>query len=104
MRFYQHFSGFEILDDGFQYRIGDSTLEVIKCHRDLGVGVDRDLKFYCHVTKLVCRAAGLSNSLLQATVNRSPKFMTTLFVTHIRPILNYCLTVWNVGYAGDVTT
>ena len=100
---FSHFSDFEILDDGFQYRIRDSILEVVKCHRDLRVEVDRDLKYHCHVTKLVCRAAGLLNSLLHATVNRSPKFMTPLFVTHIRPILDYCSTVWNVGYDGDVT-
>ena len=102
MQFSRHFSGFEIVDAGFQYRIRDSVLEIVKWHRDLRVEVDRDLKLHCHVTKLVRRTAGLSNSLLQITVNRSPKFMNPLFVTHIRPILDYCSTVWNVGYAGDV--
>ena len=29
--------------------------------------------------------------------------MVALFVTHIRPILDYCSCVWNVGYVGDVT-
>ena len=28
MRFSRQFSGFEILDEGFQYRIGDSVLEI----------------------------------------------------------------------------
>ena len=28
--------------------------------------------------------------------------MVALFITHIRPILDYCLCVWNVGYV-DVT-
>ena len=27
--------------------------------------------------------------------------MTTLNISHIRPILDYCSTVWNVGYLGD---
>ena len=28
--------------------------------------------------------------------------MVTLFTSHIRPLLDYCLTVWNLGYIGDV--
>ena len=102
MRFLRKFSSFDTLDGDFQYKIGESVLEVVKCHRDLGVKVDRDLKFHHHVSEIVCNAAGLSSSLLRTTVNRSPKFMVSLFVTHIRPILDYCSTVWNVGYAGDL--
>ena len=98
-----HFSGFDTLDSDFQYKIGESVLGVVKCHRDLGVKVNRDPKFHLHVSEIVRKAAGLSNSLLRATVNKSPKFMAALFVTHIRPILDYCSTVWNVGYAGDLT-
>ena len=46
MRRYEVFTfffSFKILGDGFQYRISDSILEVVKCHRDLGVEVDRCL-------------------------------------------------------------
>ena len=49
------------------------------------------------------KAAGLSSSLLRATVNRSPEFMITLFVTHIKPIVDYCSTLWNVGYGGGLS-
>ena len=28
--------------------------------------------------------------------------MVTLFVSHIRPILDYCSTLWNLGYMNDV--
>ena len=28
--------------------------------------------------------------------------MVTLFVSHVRPLLDYCSTVWNLGYVGDV--
>ena len=33
---------------------------------------------------------------------REVPFMTTLFISHVRPILDYCSTVWNLGYLGDV--
>ena len=100
MRFARRFSCWDNLDDGLQYKFRNSVLEIVTCHKDLGVVIDTGLKFHCHVSELVRNAAGLSSSLLRATVNRSPEFMITLFVTHIRPIVDYCSTLWNVGYAG----
>ena len=52
--------------------------------------------------ELVRKAAGLSSSLLRTTVNRSPEFMITIFITHIKPIMDFYSTVWNVGYARDL--
>ena len=40
--------------------------------------------------------------LLRSTVCRSTDFMLSLFVSHIRPIIDYCSCLWNVGYLGDV--
>ena len=36
------------------------------------------------------KAAGLASNLLRSTVNGSPEFMAALFVSHVRPILDYC--------------
>ena len=93
MRFSRHFPGFDSLDGDFQYKMSNSVLEVVKCHRDLTVKVNRDLNFHHHVSDLVCKAAGLSRSLLRATVNSNPKFMIAFFVMQIRPILDYCSIV-----------
>ena len=83
------------MNGDFQYKIGESVLEVVKCHRDLVVKVDRDLKFHHHVSGIVSKVNELSNSLLRATVNRSPtpKFIGALFVSYVIPILDYCSTV-----------
>ena len=43
----------------------------------------------------------MANQILRATVCREPSFMVTLFVSHIRPFLDYCSSVWNLGYLGD---
>ena len=72
------------------YKIGDRSLEIVENHRDLGVIVDSSLKFHVHVRNLVRKAAGLASNLLRSAVNRSPEFMVPLFVSHIRPILDYC--------------
>lgn len=48
------------------------------------------------------KASGLANNLLRSTICRSPHFMVSLFVMHIRPIMDYCSSVWNVGFLGDL--
>ena len=82
--------------------MGGDELRLVESHRDLGVLVDRSLKFHTHINEIVRKATGLSNQLLRCTVNRSEQFMVTLFVSHIRPLLDYCSSVWNLGYLADV--
>ena len=67
-------------------------------YRVLGVVVDAKLKFHQHVRSVVGKAGGMMGNLLRSTICLSEEFMFTLFVTHIRPIIDYCSTVWNVGY------
>jgi hypothetical protein len=102
MRFSRHFAGFNTLCGGTKYRLEDSLPEFFDSHQDLGFVVDTRLRFHDHVRDVVCMSAGLYSSLLRSTVNRSPEFMVTLFVTHVRPILDYCSCVWNVGFVGDM--
>ena len=71
-------------------------------YRDLCVLVDTKLKFHKHVRSVVGKAGGMIGNLLRSTICRSEEFMFTLFVTHIRPIIDYCSTVWNVGYLEDM--
>ena len=42
--------------------------------------------------------------LLLTTLNciSASVFMVSLFVSHIRPIMDFCSSVWNVGYLGDI--
>ena len=75
---------------------------MVEKHRDLGVVVDRTLKFHSNVDSAVRKASGLANSLLRSTVCREEPFMVSLFVSHVRPILDYCSAVWNSGYVGDI--
>ena len=69
---------------------------------DLGVTIDAKLKFHSHISNIVNKASGLSRNLLRSTTCRSPDFMVSLFISHIRPILDYCSPLWNVGYIGDM--
>ena len=89
------------IDEPF-YCIDGRALRVVDSYKDLGITVDKKLKFHAHIRTTVGKAGSLMNDLLRATVCRSPEFMVTLFVSHIRPILEFSSSVWNTGYLGDI--
>ena len=74
----------------------------MQSHRDLGVMVDSSLKFHGHIDNNCRKASGIANQLLRCVICRDPDFMVQLYVSHIRPLLEYCSTVWNLGYVGDL--
>ena len=82
-------------------RIDEAELKVVAAYKDLGVVIDNRLRFHTHVGMVVGRAGALMGDLLRSTVCRSKKFMVTLYISHIRPYMDYCSSVWNVGYLGD---
>ena len=84
------------------YSLGGVVLKRTRSSRDLGVVVDGGLRFHDHVSSIVGKAGGLMTNFLRSTVCRSKEFMTTLFVSNIRPLLDFCSPVWNVGYLVDV--
>ena len=71
-------------------------------HKDLGVWVDCELKFHSHIRETAMKASGVGYGILKGTLCRSPEFMRAVFITHIRPILDYSSVVWNTGYVGDL--
>ena len=71
-------------------------------HPDLGILVDTTLKFHDHIRSIVNKANGLASSLLKATLNRSRKFMVTVYKTHIRPLLEFSSCIFYNIYIGDL--
>lgn len=102
LRFARGFREWNDLDPLSCYYLDGSQLRFVQSHRDLGVTVDTKLRFHQHIREVVGRAAGLASNLQRSTICRSPVFMVSLFVMHVRPILDYCSCVWNTGYLGDV--
>ena len=88
--------------DSFAYFIGNQQIPVKQMHKDLGVWVDHELRFHLHVRETATKASGVGFGILKGTVCRSPEFMRAVFITHIRPILDYSSVVWNTGYLGDL--
>ena len=90
------------VDDSNSYWIEGKRLQFVSKHRDLGIVVDSSLKFHNHVGQVVGKVGCMMGDLLRSTICRSKDFMVTLFVSHIRPIIDYGSCLWNVGYLGDV--
>ena len=63
--------------------------------------IDSGLKFHSHINDVIDKAGAMVNNLLRSTVCRSVDFMLTLYVSHVRPIIEYGSCVWNVGYLED---
>ena len=96
-----HFSRLRT-DPVCDYFIGDSPIPNKDSFRDLGVVVDSSLKFHLHINEVCRKANGIANSILRGTICRSPEFMVQVFITHIRPIIDFASVVWNTGYVGDL--
>ena len=84
------------------YLINDRPIEFVEAHADLGVVVDRSLKFHAHVKKAVAIAGGLTTNILSSTLCRDASFLMNIYTSHVRPKLEYGSSLWNVRYIGDL--
>ena len=84
------------------YTVQDSTIQQVHKYRDLGVIVDSTLRFHSHIDCIVGRTGSMINNLLRSTLCRSVDFMVTLWVSHVRPLIEFNSCVWNVGYLRDL--
>ena len=83
------------------YSIDGKVLNFVTSQGDPGVLVDSNLRFHNHIHNVVRKAGELASELLHSTICRSSIFMVTLFVSHIRPIMDFSSNVWNLGYLSD---
>ena len=56
---------------------------------DLGILRTLDLSYKEHCNNLISRTKSISAYLLRSFICRNPKFLSRLFATYIRPVLDY---------------
>ena len=61
------------------YRIGMSRISFLRNHKDLGVRVDRLLKFHDHIRNTASACNAVTTNLLSSTVFRDPAFIMTTY-------------------------
>ena len=92
-----------VLQNNTIYSIGGEALVSKSSHKDLGVTVDTTLRFHPHIRSAVAKAGGVASNLLKSTLCRLPEFMTTLFMSDVRPLLDFASPVWNTRFSGDLS-
>ena len=77
------------------YNLNGNILPNVNEIKDLGILVDRNLKFKHHITNIVTKAQQKSCLILRCFKSRNPKLLFKAFTTYVRPILEYCCPVWS---------
>ena len=83
------------------YNVNEAALQFVREHPDLGIKIERNLKFHNHIRSRVNVAGALTTNLLSSTICREPDFILNVYISHIRPQLEYASSLWNLGYIGD---
>ena len=82
----------------FDYKMknGDEycTLNKTVCEKDLGVFVDKNLKFDEHISQKIKKARSMSGMIYRNIIHKTPTIMVPLFKSMIRPHIEYGNAVW----------
>lgn len=84
------------------YHINDTALSNALDAVDLGVTVDSKLRFYKHVSAITSKAHQRAALILRCFKSRDPYLLFRAFCVYVRPILEYCSSVWNPVYKCDI--
>ena len=77
------------------YHVNGCALPLVDHIRDLGVTVDSRLKFDKHIALIVHKAMSRCRLILKCFHSRNVTIMLQAYVTYVRPILEYCSSVWS---------
>ena len=78
-----------------KYCINSQLLESVSGLRDLGVNVDSHLNFVSHINQIAAKAHVRSSQILRCFLSKDVATLVKAFVIYVRPILDYCTTVWS---------
>ena len=84
------------------YSLDGSALPVKSCEKDLGVWISDDLKCSVHCAEAVQKAERVVGCIRRAIQNKSIPIVRDLYKSLVRPLLEYCSTVWCPHYSRDI--
>ena len=71
---------------------------------DLGVTMDRNLKFSDHVSKICCKSNSRANLILKCFYSKDTSSLLSAYKTYVRPIVECNSVVWNPFLIKDINT
>jgi len=84
------------------YNIDSNILPTVSTVTDLGVDVDSKLKFSIHINRVVRKAMTRSYLLARCFVSHDTNTLVKAFKVYVRPLVEYCSSVWSPHYAKDI--
>ena len=85
-----------------QYTLNDKKLKESESERDLGVIIDKNLKFSDHCNK-VANMANVTLGMIKRTIScKSKSIITRLYKALVRPQLEYCVQAWRPYLKKDI--
>ena len=66
------------------YSINGQYLKFVTSHTDLGVTVDKRLKFHSHINQKTNSAVALTNNILGSVLCREGEFLMNIYRSHVR--------------------
>jgi hypothetical protein len=85
----------------YEYSMRNTTLEAIAEEKDLGVTIDRDLKFHLHVAKAVNKASRMLGLVRATFTCIDETTLPRLFTAMVRPHLEYGNVIWYPRFRRD---
>lgn len=83
----------------FNYKLNDILLETKLLHTDLGIAFDEELTFHAHIDKIINKSFKMLGFIKRYTSDfKNPYTVKYLYVTLVRPHLEYCTVVWSPYY------
>jgi hypothetical protein len=94
-------SGF-VASENRVYRVNDVDIANVDSEKDIGVFMDRRLKFSDHCQKIANRANSLNFQVFRSFASRERNFLLSVFKIYVRPILEHDCQVWSPLYKEDI--
>ena len=88
-------------DERQKYTLNGHVIKYLHSTRDLGIEVDSSLKFSSHVDNVVTKNQRLG-ILFRGFSTRHSDFLLRAYKTYIRPILEYCSSIWSPYLIKDI--
>ena len=76
----------------------------INCEKDLRILISNDLRWKNHINAIAAKANRVLGMLLKTFTSRDMNLWKLLYVSLVRPHLEFASTVWNPYLAGDIET
>ena len=84
------------------YYMGATALSAVTEEKDLGVLISSDFKFSKHCSSIVATAHRQLGMIRRTIVSRDKRVLVPLYIALVRPLLEYCCSIWSPHLVKDV--